>query len=363
MANANHPNVVPAAPKGVPQVKKPAPVVKKEASTEISTADKVKMQADDAAPGNTDGPVTLTTAPVVSAAPSDAANVYGLPGPFHRLQLNLGITLCLTSPEQYAGLRKSLPTMTWREKLVSLYSPFRKKKTSNEQFPVEEGLVRLLMPRILNTVEEVNNNNILLVPAKGAKGNADIQNVLKDTVESVSTKVAEILPEVKVDLATTDLAATPRSLTTADLTSVNSWITVAQDGEVATHIGVINLQVQSPELYDADEKLKSVGRIYTALQNILKHDQIESEILLAINISSAMLADLSIRDLVNDLFAAGDWQFLTRNQLYAGTDMPWIPTTKAAIDKALLHADADMLFFTTVDLEDQAAPDEPQIKE
>lgn len=248
---------------------------------------------------------------------------------FHSLTICLMFTLNLANSAFDNGAAKTLSKITAGDKVLNLYSPFRKSK---EEKGIAAGMFRPMLNRMMEIAAYVNSANILV-----AGDTANATATIAGSVQSVRNEIQSLFPRIEVEENQVALAN--------DVCASTSWVNALQveDEAICTHTAVINFQVNAGSFYDEVDRIKTV-RTVQSLLNIYAEKNPGVPILFAVALPSDAIEYVENRDLITMMLDEDKFDLYSRKKLMV-TDEDWIPSTPAEIEKDMLPEHSDMLLI------------------
>lgn len=307
-----------------------------------------QMQQASSAPDKTttENPPASEEAPAVEVIVKAAA-----PAPhaaMHDLNVSVLVTLDLTDSRMHE-LKAPLSRVEIDGQEVNLYNPFRKAGKKDDPKPAAEGIVRSMLSGLLDVTEQINNSRIMILGRE-----SEIHANLRNAIDATRNQIIGLIPGTPdTTVATLTMADGETeeeiTLSVSDIVKVSSWINSPKSSDegtevIAAHNAVININVTSGLIYDSTERAKQIAQIENILRLIqTKREDQSTNLLLAVLIDPATLAEQPMRELLDSLLDEMGFSLYTRHELHKCDAADWLPQSKAAVDRDLLTPTGDML--------------------
>jgi hypothetical protein len=283
---------------------------------------------------------------------------------FHNIQVTAMLTLDLTNFEFMTGLKGSLSRVDLGGNQLNLYSPFRKAGKKTETKPAAGGVMRHVLPGMLDLSDAVNNSRVMVVG-----GAADVQTHIDNAIEVTKKQIVNLFPvapeTVVASFVDTEAQQTIQ-MQLSDIVNIRSWTnssaanTEEENIPFEIHNAVINATINAGSLYDAENRVTEIHRIIKTMEMIVaKREESNTTIVLAIAMDASTLADAAVREMLDSLLTEEDFALYSRQELLRLDDNDFLPQTRESVENDLLVEKADILLMRilTQDEEEVEADD------
>jgi hypothetical protein len=276
----------------------------------------------------------------------------------HSLNANIMFTLNLTDSRMH-GLKAQLSRVNLDGQELNLYSPFRKAGKKTETNPAAEGIVRSVLNAALDITDSINNSRLMYLGKS-----SEVLATFRNSLDTLRASVANALPDENTVVTTLidEESEQEIPLLLKDIISVRSWLHSPSAGPdsapeaIGSHNAVLNFTVAPGMLYDAEEPVKYIGQVENILKLVTEKrgEEGSTNMLLAVVMDAASVADAATRDLIGQLIEEEGFVLYTRNELHGLDISDWLPQSKTSVDRDLLVPNGDLLFVRLLGEEDEA---------
>jgi hypothetical protein len=276
---------------------------------------------------------------------------------FHNIQITSMFTLDLTNFDYMMGLKSSLSRVSLGDDSLNLYSPFRRGGKRTDPKPAAEGVIRSVLPSMLDVTDAVNNSRIMVV------GGADeVQKHIMNSIDITKQNIVNLFPvdgsQVVASFLNEEQDATIQ-LQMSDIVNIRSWVNSSaanteEDVPFEIHNAIINTTVNAGMLYDAEDRVKEIHRIIKSLELMVsKRDEANTTVVLAVALDASLLADASIREMLDTLLSDEGFAIYSRQELLRLDENDFLPQTREAVENALLVPKSDIILMRIVTQEEE----------
>lgn len=269
---------------------------------------------------------------------------------FHSIQLTAMLTLDLTNADYMQGLKGSLSRVDLNGESLNLYSPFRKAGKKTEAKPAAGGVMRHVLPNMLDMTDAVNNSRMMVV------GSADdVQTHIENSIQITKKQIVGLFPvapeTVVASFVDTEAQQTVQ-MQFSDIVNIRSWTnssaanTEEENVPFEIHNAVINATINAGLLYDAENRVTEIHRIIKTMEMLVaKREEANTTIVLAIAIDASTLADPAMREMLDSLLTEEDFALYSRQELLRLDENDFLPQTRESVENELLVEKADILLM------------------
>jgi hypothetical protein len=254
---------------------------------------------------------------------------------------NLIVVVNYNDP-RFIGQKETLSEVDLGKGNTNMYSPF--KKTKDGQVG---AFLRDALTDSINTLNHINTSKLLVLgAAKGASSSASLTKLLVAVGEGFREHLGS-----KAD-DTVLFSSGDNSTVLSDYLKVGNWSTPITSDVIGAREqqGYLVVSVQLPELYDSDTKYSVLQKAVKFLENFVSKHQPDTNVLVAVSMSSEFHGDTNVRDFADELH--DNFIFFSRKDLNG--DEAWMPKTKKD-QELLMPATSDMLWVTSIGEAEAAA--------
>jgi hypothetical protein len=292
-----------------------------------------------------------TNAPQASAAkPAKSENPDD--DKIHQLHLGVMVTLAMTNLSMTELPKAALSAYPEGSETYNVYSPFKKKPKDGQPASQSVGVCRAAISELIGVANQLSARDISFL-GKPSQAQSSFRKLIEDMRLMVDRSIP-IRSQQQIIGADEDQEA----MLFNHFVKVSSWLNFDYgsnpnrgDFIVRRHLGMLHLAVQSGQLYDSDEKLSYVQQTYNMLASALAAKNSSVFMVLAVAISSDMLIDVAVRNMISVLLDDNGFFFVSRNSLLNGANesQAWFPPSKAAVNESMFNMGGDFILYKSVE--------------
>ncbi len=285
----------------------------------------------------------------------------------HKFNVAVLVTIPLDNAE-LAGLKANLSKVQLDSGIYDFYRPFRMKKQGSELV----GSFRSVMLPLVRSVNKVNSGNIMYVGDVNHIANAlgsmveaidgEVETSLfnigdSDEVVSLSGDggVEEVVAEEDGDFEYADVEmeaeeedAEEEGIAIGDLLHYNLWVNNSSD---SVHSVVVQVVVQSPNLYDLEDKAAEVRRMIKFFNTLATREGENIDMFLSFGMDMDHMLESDVRGPMIDELMGGDFQPYTMSHVEAISSGDFevdLPLPQDADDYHTMMGMSDIMFIKQV---------------